>query len=64
MKNKKVYFCNLSFAICVDWHAVLIFSIFSSYTCICDLEGLCMRHLWRPGKGVGVVLHMGRKVWV
>ncbi|CAB4017853.1 SEC14 1 [Paramuricea clavata] len=21
----------------------------SSYTCICDLEGLCMRHLWRPG---------------
>ncbi|XP_046855313.1 SEC14-like protein 1 [Xenia sp. Carnegie-2017] len=21
----------------------------SSFTCICDLEGLCLRHLWRPG---------------
>ena len=29
-------------------------SLCSSYTCICDLEGLCMRHLWRPGKIVSI----------
>lgn len=28
---------------------IFVFLKFSSWTCLVDLEGLNMRHLWRPG---------------
>ena len=50
-KSHHFYLCCFDFDY-ITWKYLvkLLLCLFSSWTCVCDLEGLSMRHLWRPGK--------------